>query len=211
MITADRAFEECANTFAAFASHPPPYVAYHEAVVLDSKALRINREYRDRVIRKSADGSVALRLDASPDHLYRGPGGLVRRHSTPCQDFKVTGFLRGGGAFSMRIFDVEPLHYDLLPKPGIDTVAVALRRYRTRFVDDPGAPAWILHVHLDASGADTNITPRMFFKELYLDQRTMLPTRVEFVGPDERVFNVDYTVVDGQPMVKGFRFAQTLS
>ena len=206
LVSSDRAFEQAANAFAAVQT--PAYVRYTEKYFLESKTLRMSMRGTNRVVRRIADDASVVTHEPSMEVL------LWHRHLVPptfdvLSDFSMRGALSSSGNFSMWVEDVRPLHYNFTPRPGVDSVSIALQKYRTTFVDVATSDTY--HIHLDSLNGATDISPRLFFKELYVNAATGFPTRAVLVGPDEREFDVRYSLVDGRPMIQSYVFAQTFS
>ena len=205
LISSDRAFEQAANAFAAVPT--PAYVRYTEKYFLESKTLKIARRGTNQVIRKVANDASVVTYEPSMQVLLRSRH-LISPTFDVLSDFGLRGTFSSGNV-AMWVENVRPLQYNLTPRPGVDSVSIALQKYRTAFVDDSSTDSY--HIHLDSANGATDISPRLFFKELYIDAHSGFPTRAELVGPDEREFDVRYAVVAGRPMVQSYLFAQTFS
>jgi hypothetical protein len=157
--------------------------------------MRMAQSYSYAVVRRTADDvCYVTRRDGR-----KFPG--EHRHLLPptfdvLSDFVMRGSFHSDGVFSLYIESAKPLHYDLTPKPGVDSVSIAGDSY---------------HIHLDPANGETDISPRLFFKEVYIDAKSGLPTRVELVGPDERDFDIRYDLSSGEPVVASYLFAQTFT
>lgn len=208
-LSATAAFVTCANNMAAQAASPPAIVRYHELTHVTSKTLRVDRSKGLTLYRRATDGLIWYAFDDGDGKLATQTRPYMFSPTFDAlSDFQMHGDARGDGSFRLWIDNVVPLTYKVT-NPGADLVVIALRRYTAQLVpsDDPNT----LHVHLDTTSDDTNILPRLYFKDVYVDAGTMLAKRVELVGPDERQFSIDYSIVDGHPVVKSFTFGQTYS
>jgi len=206
MMSSDRAFEQAANAFAAVTT--PAYVSYTENVDLESKTLHLTVRATNAVVRRVSD-DVSLVTYQSVNRTYRRERRLIPPTFNALSDFVLRGSFSSNGDLKLWVEQQTPLHYDLVPRPGIDSVSVSLQKYRTRYVDDAGPDT--IHIHLDSANGETNILPRLFFKEVYIGAKSGFPERVEFVGPDQRNFDVHYTVSNGRPWLDSYLFAQTFS
>jgi len=206
MISSDRAFELAANAFAAVT--PAAYVRYDETYGIESKTMRMAQSYSYLTVGRTSDDVCFV--TARSGRTFRGEHRhLLSPTFDVLSDFVMRGSFRGDGAFSLYIETMTPLHYDFTPKPGVDSVSIALHKYHTTFVDDTDAGSY--HIHLDPLSGQSDISPRMFFKDVYVDAKSALPTRVELVGPDERDFDIRYDISSGRPLVASYLFAQTFT
>jgi hypothetical protein len=205
-----RAFELAANAAAQASQNVPAYISYDATSHLQSRSMHIDRTGHRHIVRRTSDGAVVISVPGTT-RSATAKSFLVQPEFDALSDFKVFGKAASNGSVTMGVTDVHPLQYNLALPPNSGVLAVAVRKYKVEYAEQPSENSPTLHLTLTPDGNDTNILPRMFFHDVYIDAKTMLPTKVVLVGPNDRQFILDYQVVDGRWLVSHFVFEETFS
>ncbi|MBV9103834.1 MAG: hypothetical protein JO060_09590 [Candidatus Eremiobacteraeota bacterium] len=213
-LTPDIAFEHSANAAATAWSHRPAYVTYHVATHVSIPSLKRERDIIRFVQARTSD-DVALVHDL--------PNGRVQlTHAFPILPtfdalayFTLTGRATWHDQLEAYVHDVTPLQYESDPTPQgehVDVVISRLRAYRVKYAPDSSdAQNGKTHLLLEPYHFVTEQASKdnFFLKDVFIDNKTDLPTHVSFEGPDGLAFSVDYTTIQGQWVVDRAHYEQT--
>lgn len=116
---------------------------------------------------------------------------------------------------SSYVHDVTPLTYSDPSTSGeFDVVVTRLLAYKASYAaDSSDAPGAKTHIELRPFQfvVDKNNPQTTFYlNDLYIDNASDLPTRVVFVGPNDKEFIVDYGVIEGHWVVQHVHYEETM-
>ena len=206
-VSAGLIFAGCANAMAKASDSAPPFVQYRQTIHETAKVLRVDKTFSYQMLRRTADGHARWTLDSGATGVFT-QSKLVPPTFDALSDFAIHGQAYSNGSFDMWTADVHPLTYTTTRKD-VDVVTIAVKHYVTELA--PDSTEEVAHIHMSPVGDDTPILPRLFFKDVWCDRTTNLLRRAEFVGPEERVFTIDYGIEQGRLVVTHLLFAQTYS
>jgi len=213
-VTADIAFQHCANAAAAAYNHRPAYVTYHVATHVSVPSLHRERDIVRYVVARTSDDTTVVQ------DLPNGRTQVT--HAFPLLPtfdalsyFTLTGKANLHDSLEAYVHDVTPLTYDdQKPSTGdhVDVIVVRLRAYRVSYAaDSSDAPNGHTHLTLEPyQFVKEHATKDNFFlNDIVIDNATDLPSHVAFSGPDGLGFSVDYTTADGTWVVGHAHYEQT--
>ncbi len=115
---------------------------------------------------------------------------------------------------SSYVHDITPLEYqDPTATADADVVVTRLRAYRAEYAGDSSdAPDGRTHVTLNPFPfvvKQANPDTTFYFSDLYIDNATGLPSRVNFEGNGKQ-FTLDYAGIEGHWMLKHIHYEEVL-
>jgi len=216
-LTPDVAFEQTANAAAAAWASRPAYVTYVTHMHVEAPSARQSVNIDRLVTVRSAD-DVAILKDL-PN------GGQSMAHGFPISPtFDALAYFRlnTNASWHKQIFsnitgpggtgEIVPITFKD-PKPSENEVIVTtLRYYYPKFAPDSSdAPDGHMHIIMKALPTLTNGNGSDFYiSDVVIDNATMLPLSVTYLGKDDRKFQVDYGFVNKHWVVKHAFFEQTV-
>ena len=216
-LTPDVAFEQSANAAAAAWAARPAYVTYVTHVHAEAPSAHQSVDVDRLVTVRSADDMAILK--DLPN------GGQSIAPSFPISPtFDALSYFRliTNAGWHKRIFanitgpegkgPIVPITFKD-PKPSENEVIVTtLRYYYPKFADDSSdAPDGRMHIVMKALPTLTNGNGSDFYlSDVVIDNATMLPLSVTYEGKDDRKFQIDYTFVNKNWVVKHAFFEQTV-
>lgn len=208
MISADVAFRQCSNAAYVAVQHAPAYLTYRSTVHVSVPALKRDREVIRSVALRTAD-DVAILHDLPRGREQVAHGFPLPASFDALSDFEITGY--GGAHTSLEAHVVysHPLYFPP-PSPSeahVDVIVVRLQGYHVHYVGDPQANP--IHLELEPLPGLMKRRTDLAFKDVFIDPSTFLPTRVTFVGADDRYFQVDYATIEGKWLVNHVVYAET--
>ena len=208
MISADVAFRQCSNAAYFAMAQTPAYLTYRSTVHVSVPALKRDRDVIRSVALRTAD-DVAILHDLPQGREQISHGFPLPASFDALSDFEITGY--GGARTSLEAHLVysHPLFFGP-PKTSdehVDVVVVRLQGYHVRYVGDPSTNP--IHLELEPLPGLMKRRTDLAFKDVFIDPITFLPTRVTFVGADDRYFQVDYATTDGRWLVNHVVYAET--
>lgn len=213
-LTADLAFQLCANAAAAAYQRAPAFVTYRVTTHVSVPSLKRARDIvRSVAVRTRDDMAVIQDLPKGRNQVAHG------FPVTPTFDalsyFTLSWASRPHDIVEAYVHDVTPLTYN---NPGAnasaDVVVYRLRYFRAAYADDSSdAPDGRTHIHLEAFDfvkAANRPDKTIYFSDVYIDNATGLPARVRFTGQNEKEFIVDYTTIDGHWLINHAHYEETV-
>jgi len=203
VISAEAAFANAANAAAAAFAATPPYIAYRlEVRTRDDAGEHMEAQ---RIVLRTSDGMGLIREGERTQRAL--PAGLPPAVDALAQWAFSASLVEGHVA--MRIAYERPKAYAFpTPGPQADVVAANIAGYSVQYVEDdrnhvrlaPVTPA------LRAFAAEPD---HFVYRDVFIDPKTSLPTRVVLAAPDEMLV-LDYATVEGRWLLSHFNYDATL-
>jgi len=215
-LTPDIAFEQAANAAAAAWAARPAYVTYvtHTHIEVQSARQSLNV---DRLVAVRSADDVAILKDLPNGGQSMAPAFPI----SPTFDALAYFRLNTNANWHKQIFasitgpngtgPIVPITFKD-PKPSDNEVVVtSLRFYYPKFASDSSdAPDGHMHLTMTALPTLTNGNGSDFYiNDVVIDNATMLPLSVTYIGKDDRKFQIDYGFVGKTWIVKHAFFEQT--
>jgi hypothetical protein len=128
--------------------------------------------------------------------------------------FTLQWFANAHMALSAYVKNVQPLTYtEPSPTEKPDVIVVNLRYYRAAYAPDSSdAPDGHTHIMLQPYQFVTRNAGKsaFYFSDVTIDNASGLPSRVHFIGPDDRDFSVDYSTIENHWLVTHAHYEETL-
>jgi len=216
-LTPDIAFEQSANAAAARWAARPAYVTYVTHMHVEAPSLHQSLNIDRLVVVRSADDTAILKdlpngrqsiAHAFPISPTFDALAYFRLNTNINWHKQISSSVTGpeGRGEIVPITFKEPAHSES------DVVVTTLRYYYPRFAPDSSdAPDGHMHIIMQALPTLTNDNGSDFYiSDVLIDNATMLPLSVTYVGKDDRKFEIDYGFADGNWIVKHAFFEQTV-
>jgi hypothetical protein len=211
-LTADIAFQNCANAAAAAYRRAPAYVTYHVATHVAVPSLGRRRLVERAVAVRTRDDLAVLQ------DLPKGRRRLFHSFPVPptfdaLSYFSLHWAATAHMAISAYVDGVQPITYAQATPAAADVVVVNLRYYRATYApDSSAAPDGQTHITLRPFQFVTRNAPRntFYFADLYINNADGLPSRVHFAGPDNRDFLVEYAMIQQHWVVAHAHYEETV-
>ncbi len=214
MLSADVAFQNCANLAAAANARLPPYITYDVTTHVTAPSLG-----RDRTILRTVD--VRTRDDLAVLHDLPA-GGTSVAHGfpvTPAFDalsyFTLSWSVGRRMDVSAYVHDMKPLTYAAPDRSGADVVVVRLRQYRVAYAADSSEePGRRTHITLEpydfVRHAAAKPDSTFFLSDVVIDNGSGLPVEVTYTGGDDIRFTVAYGTYRNAWLVDHVHYEETV-
>lgn len=173
---------------------------------------------KERVIERSVQERSSDDLSVLQD-LPRGQNQIAEAFPIPptfnaLSEFELSWHADRHLTLQINIKEGRPWTFaDITKSAGADVVAVGLRYFAAHYASDSSdAPDGVTHITMRPFQFLVNQTPKndMFWSDVYIDNKTGLPTRIRMTGNDALTFVVDYAVIDGHWLVNHAHYEQTV-
>jgi len=200
-------FAACANAMSGeLIASAPSFVQYRQSIHETAKVVKLDRTFSYTMLRRTSDDRTRWTLDRGATGVFRS-SKLIPPVFDAISDFELHGRETPSGYIEIWTENIRPITFSKDSVSG--SVGFALRGYVLELASD--STDKIAHIHFTPTPDNIRISPRLFFKDVWCDQNTNLLNRAEFVGPEERIFNVDYIVDHDRLVVSHVFLAQTYS
>jgi hypothetical protein len=211
-LTADIAFQHCANAAAAAYGQAPAYITYHVATHVTVPSLGRNRTIERQVMLRTSDDAAILQ-DLPKGQRQRARGFPVSPTFDALSYFTLQWSANARMALTAYVKDVHPLTYaNVSPTPQADVVVINLRYYHATYAaDSSDAPNGRTHISMYPYEFLMRKAPKnaLYFNDLYIDNTTGLPASVRFKGPTS-TFSVEYGRIENHWLVGKAHYEETL-
>lgn len=215
-LTPDVAFEQAANAAAARWAARPAYVTYVSRTHIEAPALRLKKDVDRRVVVRTADDLSILKDLPNGGESFARPFPI-----SPTFDALSYFRLNTNVNWHKQIFasttgpdgdgQIIPIAFKDVAHSDNEVVVTSLRYYYPKFAPDSSdARDGHMHLVMTALPTLTNDNASDFYiSDVVIDNATMLPLKVTYVGKDDRRFAIDYGFVGGTWIVQHAFFEQT--
>jgi hypothetical protein len=211
VISADLAFQQASNTAAAIYAQAPAWLTYHTVVHVDVPSLNEHRDIsRSVIVRTKDDMAVMQDLPRGAERV--GKAFPLIPTFDALSSWKITYRVGAHQALDVYIENVQPLTYQTQADSGADVVVRTLRYYYPKYAPDSSdAPDGKTHILLKPLPTLTrNYSGDFFLSEVYIDNGTRLPSSVTYVGPENRLFVIDYGFIEGHWLMTHAVYSETV-
>jgi len=199
-------FAACANAMSGELTASAPFIQYRQSIHETAKVFKLDRTISYTMLRRTSDDRARWTLDSGATGIFRS-SKLIPPAFDAISDFELHGREAPSGYIEIWTENIRPITFSKDPSSG--AVGFALKGYVLELASD--STDKIAHIHFTPTPDNVRISPRLFFKDVWCDRSTNLLARAEFVGPEERIFNVDYIVDHYRLVVSHVFLAQTYS
>jgi hypothetical protein len=206
-LSASDLFRLAANTAAAIYSAPPPFVTYHVHTHASAPGvIRDTADERTVLVRTADDRAVVT--DLANGRVSTGSSFPMPPIFDALASFSLNFSVSGGaGLDNFHVSNLVPMEFRK-PQRADGTVpdvqVIYLRNYTAAYAEPPPADvAQPAHIVLTPTAVFAAAHPPGYLRDVFVDQTTLLPTRVDYTGPNLSM-NVQYASEDGHWVVRGF-------
>ncbi|MGA3038581.1 MAG: hypothetical protein ABSE64_13965 [Vulcanimicrobiaceae bacterium] len=216
-LTPDIAFEQAANAAAAAWAARPAYVTYVTHTHIEAPSMHQSLKIDRLVSVRSADDAAILK-DLPDGGQSMGRAFPISPTFDALAYFRLNTNVNWHKQITTSITgpdgsgSIIPITFKD-PKPSDNEVVVtSLRFYYPKFAPDSSdAPDGHMHITMTALPTLTNGNGSDFYiNDVVIDNATMLPLSVTYIGKDDRTFKIDYGFVGKTWIVKHAFFEQTV-
>jgi hypothetical protein len=207
-VTPAQIFQRAANSAAAIYASPPPFVTYHVTTHASASGLvRDTADERTVMVRTADDRAIVTDVTVGGT-VATGPSFPMPPIFDPLARFGMKGTVTTAhGLDNFHVSNVVPYEFRKREagdgnQPDVEVISV--RNYTAAFAEPPAAnEATPVHLVLAPTAVYQAAHPSFAIHDVYVDQKTLLPTRVDYVGPNFTM-NVQYAPVEGHWVVHSF-------
>lgn len=215
-LTPDIAFEQTANAAAQRWAARPAYVEYVSRTHIEAPSVHKQLDVNRRVVVRTADDQAILKDLPNGGESFARPFPI-----SPTFDALSYFRLNANANWHLQVFagitgpdgtgQIIPITFKQVAPTDNQVVVTSLRYYYPKFAPDSSdAPDGHMHLVMTALPTLTNGNQSDFYiSDVVIDNATMLPLKVTYVGKDDRRFVIDYGFVGGTWIVQHAFFEQT--